>query len=172
VAGREDILPYLSASASDAHRNGEQMADPILPPNIREFNEITGVIFAELYTVFPMLLDIDADAVAKALGHLLGDKMESGRTFGDVLAHTVGWLASEEFIRSFGAHPRERVLLTTKALAAMNAVPERLNQSVGSQLADAAKQGSSDAGRIKLAELVGSLLGSFTGSAAKSMGGG
>jgi len=40
------------------------------------------------------------------------------------------------------------------------------------KLADAAKHGSSEAGRIKLAELVGSLLGSFTGSAAKSISGG
>ncbi len=148
------------------------MADPILPLNIREFNEITGVIFAELYAVFPMLHDIDADAVAKALGHSLDDKMESGRTFGEVLANTVGRLASEGLIRPFGAHPRQRVLLTTKALAAMNAVPEKLGRSLGSQLADAAKQGSSEAGKIKLAELVGSLLGSFKGSAAKSIGGG
>ena len=119
-----------------------------------------------------MLHDINADAVAKALGHSLGDKMESGRTFGDVLAHTVGWLASEGFIHPFGVHPRERVLLTTKALAAMNAVPEKLGQSIGSQLADAAKQGASNAGKLKLAELVGTLLGSFTGSATKSIGGG
>lgn len=56
------------------------MADPILPPNICELNEITGVIFAKLYAVFPMLHDIDADAVAKVLGHSLDDKMESGRT--------------------------------------------------------------------------------------------
>jgi hypothetical protein len=69
------------------------MADPILPPNIREFNEITGVIFAQLYAVFPMIDDIDADAVAKALGHSLGDKLKSGRTFGEVLAYTVGELS-------------------------------------------------------------------------------
>ena len=72
----------------------------------------------------------------------------------------------------FGVHPRERVLLTTKALAAINAVPEKLGQSIGSQLANAAKQGASNAGKLKLAELVGTLLGSFTGSATKSIGGG
>ena len=148
------------------------MTESKLPPNIREFNEITGVIFAQLYAVFPMIDDIDADAVARALGHSLGDKLESGRTFGEVLAYTVGWLASEDFIRSFGAHPRQRVMLTTKALAAMNAVPEKLDQSLGSQITDAAKQGASGEGKIKLAELVGTLIGSFTGSAAKSIGGG
>lgn len=54
----------------------------------------------------------------------------------------------------------------------MSTVPEKLGRSLGSQLADAAKQGTSDAGKLKLAELVGTLLGSFTGSAAKSIGGG
>jgi hypothetical protein len=148
------------------------MTDSKLPANIREFNEITGVIFAQLYAVFPGIQDINADAVANALGRSLNDKMESGRTFGEVLAYTVGWLVSEQFIRSFGAHPRERVLLTTKALAAMNAVPEKLNQSLGSQIADAAMQGSSNEGRLKLSELVGTFFGSFAGSAAKSIGSG
>jgi hypothetical protein len=148
------------------------VTDSKLPSNIREFNEITGVIFAQLYAVFPVIQNIDADGVAKTLGHSLGDKLESGRTFGDVLAYTVGWLASEEFIRSFGAHPRERVLLTTKALAAMNAIPEKLGRPLGPQLTDAVKQGASNEGKIKLAELVGTLLGSFTGSATKSISGG
>jgi hypothetical protein len=98
--------------------------------------------------------------------------MESGRTFGEVLAYTVGWLASEEFIHPYGAHPRQRVVLTAKALAAMNAVPEKLGRPLGSEIAEAAREGSSDAGKNKLAELVGTLLGSFTGSAVKSIGGG
>jgi hypothetical protein len=84
----------------------------------------------------------------------------------------VGWLASEDFIRSFGAHPRQRVLLTTKALAAMNAVPEKLNRPLGSQITDAVKQGSSQEGKVKVAELVGTLFGSFAGSVTKSIGGG
>jgi hypothetical protein len=148
------------------------MTDSKLPANIREFNEITGVIFAELYAVFPDLKDINAEEVAKALGYSIGDKMESGRTFSEVLSLTAGWLAAEEFTRPFGPHPRSRVVLTTKALAAMNATPEKLKQSLGSQIADAAKQGSSNEGKLKLAELVGTLLGSFTGSATKSIGGG
>jgi hypothetical protein len=140
-----------------------------LPPNIREFNEITGVVFAQLYAVFPMIQDIDAEVVARALGHSLGDKLESGRTFGDVLAHTVGWLTSEEFIRSFGAHPRQRVLLTTKALTAMNAIPEKLDRPIGPQLTEVVERGSSQEGKVRLAELVGTLFGSFTGSVAKSL---
>jgi hypothetical protein len=47
------------------------VTDNKLPSSVREFNEITGVIFAQLYAAFPMIDDIDADAVAKALGHSL-----------------------------------------------------------------------------------------------------
>ena len=56
------------------------------PANIHEFNEITGVIFAQLYAAFPDLVDINADAVALALGHSLEDKLESGRTFAAMLS--------------------------------------------------------------------------------------
>ncbi len=145
------------------------MIDKVLPANIREFNEITGVIFAKVYAAFPEIQDIDADEVARTLGHSLSDVLESGRTFGQMLAHTVGWLVSEGFMRSFGAHPRSRVILTTKALAAMNAIPEKLGQSIGSQIAAAANEGSSNVGKLKLAELVGTLIGNFVGSTAKSM---
>jgi hypothetical protein len=92
------------------------MADVNLPPNIREFNEITGVIFARLYAVFPDLMDIDADAVAKTLGHSIDDRLESGRTFGEILSYTAGWLALEGFTHASGAHPLSRVCLTAKAL--------------------------------------------------------
>ena len=44
------------------------MTEPKIPPNIREFNEVTGVIFAQLYAAFPDLIDINADAVAQTLG--------------------------------------------------------------------------------------------------------
>ncbi len=148
------------------------MTEPRIPSNIREFNEVTGVIFAQLYAAFPDLVDINADVVAQALGHSLQDKLESGRLFGVVLSLTTGWLASEGFIHPFGDHPRSRVCLTAKALAAMNAVPEKLSGSFGIQITEAAKQGKSEDGKLKLGELVGSLLGSFAGSAAKAIGSG
>jgi hypothetical protein len=143
-----------------------------LPANIREFNEITGVIFAQLYAAFPDLLDIDPGTVAKALGHSVDDQLESGRSFGVALSLTAGWLSREGFTRAFGAHPRSRVCLTTKGLAAMNAVPAKLQPPIGTQLAEAAKHGSSPEGRRKIAELAGTFLGSFTGSVTKSLGGG
>jgi hypothetical protein len=148
------------------------MTEPKIPPIIREFNEVTGVIFAQLYAAFPDLIDINADAVAQTLGHSLQDRLESGRTFGVVLSLTAGWLASEGFIHAFGDHARSRVCLTAKALAAMNAVPEKLDASFGIQITEAAEQGKSEDGKLKLGELVGSLLGSFAGSAAKAIGSG
>ena len=53
------------------------MADP-LPPNIQEFNAITGVIFALLYVAHPMK-DLDAEEIASTLG--LSANMPSGRSF-------------------------------------------------------------------------------------------
>lgn len=148
------------------------MSEHKIPANVREFSEITGVIFAQLYAAFPDLVDVNAEAVARTLGHSLQDKLETGRTFAAVLSLTAGWLNSEGFVRAFGDHARSRVCLTTKGFAAMNAVPKELGGTVGTQITEAAKQGTSQAGKLKLAELVGSLLGSFTGSVTKSLGGG
>jgi hypothetical protein len=148
------------------------MTEAKTPANIREFNEITGVIFARLYAVFPDLVNLDAKDIAQTLGHSLQDTLESERTVAAVLSLTAGWLSAEGFTRHYGSHALERVCLTTKALAAMNAVPEKLGSSLGLQLTEAAKQGKSEEGKRRLGELVGSFLGSFTGSGAKAIGGG
>ncbi len=36
--------------------------------NIQEFNTIAGLIFAQLYRAFPILVDIDRDSIAKGHG--------------------------------------------------------------------------------------------------------
>ena len=38
-----------------------------LPPNIRDFNEITGVLFGRLYASFPNPKVIPAEAITQAL---------------------------------------------------------------------------------------------------------
>lgn len=38
------------------------------PANVQEFNVIAGLIFAQLYTVFPGVQNIDRDSIAKAMG--------------------------------------------------------------------------------------------------------
>ena len=140
-----------------------------LPANIREFNQITGVVFAQLYSSFPIVRDIDPNEVAKALGHNLTDKLESGRTFNEMLAYTLAWLVSQGFIYAAGAHPRERVVLTARALAAMNANPALIGGgSYGAGIVDAAKD-SSEAGKRKLSELTASLLGNFAGGVIQTL---
>jgi len=132
-----------------------------LPPNIQEFNEITAVIFAQLYNAHPFPKDLDPDEVASVLAISRADKMPSGRIFNDVFAHTVSWLTNQGFVFSCGAHPRERAILTAKTLTAMNVVPPSLNQSRGSELVDATKQASSATGRNTITEHVGTLIGSI-----------
>ncbi len=94
-------------------------------------------------------------------------KLPSGNSFSDMLAHTLSWVTAEEYTRAAGGHPAERVTLTSKGLAALNAVPSGLRQSVGSELTKAAEQGS-PSGLATIGELIGGLLGGFT----KSMGSG
>jgi hypothetical protein len=145
----------------------------IVPLNIHEFNAITGLIFAQLYKAFPGVEDIDRVGIAKAIG-VLGDdwsnyKLPSGRSFSDVLGFTIGWLAAEEYIRSFGAHPSQNVMLTTKGLAAMNAVPSELTEPLGTELRKAVEEGSKST--LDLSR-VGDLIGGFFGGLTKSIGGG
>jgi hypothetical protein len=138
---------------------------PEVPLNIQEFNTIAGLIFAQLYKAFPVVEDIDRAGIAKAMGVVGNDwskhKLPSGLTFSDLLAHTVSWLSVEDYTRAAGAHPGERVMLTTKGLAAMSAVPSGLKESLGTELKKAVEKGSSlNYGAI--GDLVGGLFSGFT----------
>ena len=83
------------------------------------------------------------------------------------LAYTIGWLNAEEYIRAYGAHPSQNVMLTTKGLAATNAVPSGLKESLGTELRKAVEEGcTSNLSRI------GDLIGGFFGGFAKSIGSG
>lgn len=133
-----------------------------LPPNIEEFNEITGVIFAELYAAHPIAQTLDIDRIAKLLGRERVGQLASGRKFDEVFANTLPWLMHEEYLFSDGNILREKVRLTEKALVAMNAVPSSLGRSRGSELVEATKQASTDAGRSKLVEIIAGLAEGVT----------
>lgn len=60
--------------------------------------------------------------------------MPSGRSFSEVLAHTISWLVSQNYMVASGARPAERVALSDKGLAALNAIPSRLEGTVGAEL--------------------------------------
>ena len=80
------------------------------PPNIQEFNQIAALIFAQLYKAFPAVEDIDREGIAKAIGVVGADwsqhQLRSGRTLGQMVAYTIGWLNSEEYISSVWFAPR------------------------------------------------------------------
>jgi hypothetical protein len=149
------------------------MTAPELPPTMQEFNEITAVIFARLFNAFPIPWNIPPEEVAVELG--LADprqQMPSGRLFKEVFASTMDWLIREEFIRAIGPLLSDGIVLTTKGMAALKIVPPSLSRPLGSELADATEQASTEAGKRKLTELIGEFFGSALGSFTKNISGG
>lgn len=145
--------------------NASQSPKTNLPPNVEEFNIIAGLIFAQLYQAFPVVVDlIDRVAIAKAMGVADDQALASGRTFNLIATYTIAWLSAEGYIRSGGAHPAERVVLATRGLGAMNAIPPGLGQPLGSALARTAREPKGPDAANRIAELMGSFAGSFTRS--------
>jgi hypothetical protein len=129
------------------------------PSNITEFTTITGLVFNQLYEQFPVAVDIDRAAIESAISsssHIL----QSGRSFDVVFAHSLNWLSNEGFVRSFGALAFEKVTLTTKGLAALNAIPQGLSTTIGSTLATNASAGNLSG----VGDLIGGMIGGFTKS--------
>jgi hypothetical protein len=158
-----------------AKHGGSQMTDNAesMPPNIREFNEIAAVIFAQLYVHFPLPKDIPPEEVARVVGASMDTKLPSGRTFNEVCSHTLVWLARQGYIESYageGGVPRSRVVLKDKAFFAMSLVPPALGRTLGSELVKVTGNPSSE-NKVKMAELVGTLVGSTLGSAGKAWSG-
>jgi hypothetical protein len=146
---------------------------PDVPLNIQEFNQIAGLIFTQLYGAFPVVEDIERARIAASMGVAGNDwsehKLPSGRDFNEMLAHTIGWLNNEDYIRAYGAHPSKRVVLTTKGLSVMNAIPSGLKEPLGTELTRAVEQhrdSKFDLGRV------GDLMGGFFGGLVKSIGSG
>lgn len=141
---------------------------PRSPPNIEEFNQFAGLVFAQLYKAFPLPEDIDKAKIAEAMGVSDPDWskyiLPSGRSFNEMLAHTIAWLNSEDFIRASGGHPAAHVLLTTKGLAAMSARPAGLEETLGTELTNAAGSGSN----LNLSG-IGEMVGSFFGGLIKTL---
>jgi hypothetical protein len=118
-----------------------------------------------------MVEDIDQAGIARAMevvgtdwaNHIL----PSGRSFNEILVHTISWLKNHGYIIAGGGCPWSRVALTEKGLSAMNAVPSQLKESVGAELKKAVDKGSTiDLSAI--GDLIGGMFGGFT----KSLGSG
>jgi hypothetical protein len=146
--------------------NNDTIAAP-LPPNIKEFNEITAAILGEIYKTHPLPKTIDPAEIAKMLGHSLDDKLPSGRTFRDMFTHTLVWLAEQDLINRNGALAPYRCHLTVRSFAG-------LRMGVGAELASmtSGDDASRSDAKMKMSELVGSFFGSFIGAAVKTFTGG
>lgn len=138
---------------------------PDIPQNIQEFQTVAGLVLGQLYKDFPIRVDsIDRGAIAKAMGiegNSSDAKLPSGRRFVDVVAHTIAWLERQNYIdSSLIGSPAQHASLTEKGLAALNSPAATLGSSVGTALVSGTAYGFPN----QVAEVVGSLLGSFTKS--------
>jgi hypothetical protein len=92
----------------------------------------------------------------------------SGRSFNDMLSGTIGWLVADKYAIAYGSSPSQMVLLTTKGLQVMNAVPSPLKETVGTELRKATETNSGPFDLSKIGDLIGRVIGGFT----KSIGSG
>jgi hypothetical protein len=148
--------------------------------NIDYFNEITGLIFYELYTSFPVRIGIDPEIIANEMSVKISrpdpparpdlrlspvdgsprfSQLDNGMDFLVLLQSSKWWLQEEGFIRGGDENGTGRIQLTTKAMLAMNATPESLDKSLGAKLGEAVKSTGSQARSAIICETVGQILG-------------
>src|SRR5262249_2195558 len=110
-------------------------------------------------------VDIDTEAIARAMKMDKLATLPSGRTLQKVAAETIEWLNSQAYIYTATPDPAKRVTLATKGLAAMNAVPSGLQQTLGTTLVEAAASPDPpSAMSSRVGDFFGSLAGGFTKS--------
>jgi hypothetical protein len=143
-------------------------------PNMREFSTIAGLILDELLENHPVRSSVSDYRAMRAMK--VDDrtqKLESGRMFKEVFAATLMWLTEEGFIDAAGLIPGERARLTTRALAALNAMPPNLGgKTIGESIAEARSAGDANESSSRIASVFGDFIGSAAGSFTKSMSGG
>ena len=138
--------------------------------NIEKFNTIVGLVFSQLYSSFPVALELDEGEIVRGMGFEPRFKTLAGfdrqfldgwPTFPDgtlsfpIYYSAIDWLQEEGFIRKTdGAN----WVLTARALTALNAQPGVLSEPLGRQLTSAAKGAASDAGRAVITEVVGQVI--------------
>lgn len=125
--------------------------------NIDKFNDLTGEIFTQLYELFPEPAFLSAGKFVGtdnvyAMNDNLGMEMPTKET--TFFMSTIQWLANEDYLRigDKGDAYFGKVVLTNKALTALNATPDSLLPSLGSQLVQATKQGAKGVTRTVITE--------------------
>jgi hypothetical protein len=151
--------------------------------NIDWFNRLVGMLFAEMYSSFPVPIDADHDRILPSIGAkeggiahewdiykplvFPGDKDRDAITF---FRATWQWLLDEKLI----VGDRNHATLASRTLSLLNSVPSSVleHKTLGVQIGEAAKDMgqdiTKDVAKTQLGELVGTVLGGF----AKSMMGG
>ncbi len=130
--------------------------DVTMPPNMSEFNQLTGIIFSKLYIAFPLVGEIEGEEVARMLGLDSRDStLPSGRKFDAVLI-------SGGYIRGSPFHLTKtwRGQLTDKGRKTMN-VPVPTLGSAGNAVVQATRSDavSTAQGRTVLVEVVKRFFG-------------
>ncbi|MCW2286606.1 hypothetical protein M2323_004372 [Rhodoblastus acidophilus] len=146
--------------------------------NIDHFNTLTGLIFDELYRSFPLPIsyfhgdkalatmgveisyttsEFFDEELPNEYGNLPGTEIKSYR----FLIETLSWLRTEGFILADGDHANRDVVLTSKALTALNATPATLKgeESLGKQIGKAAKNVGAETGKQTIGQLVSWVFG-------------
>ncbi|PLX37100.1 MAG: hypothetical protein C0606_11360 [Hyphomicrobiales bacterium] len=145
-----------------------------MPRNIDLFNEVVGLIFAQLYESFPVVTEIDRRMIGEGLGlKLLHDTPGplgtksikfadpiDGMKFDDFLRSAASWLVSEGFVRSLHGDCLSHIVLTSKALAALNMMPEVVEaKTPGTSLTELANDVATDTRRAAITKIVGEVIG-------------
>ena len=139
--------------------------------NFQEFSAIAALILQKAHSNFPIGSDIEFNAVAQSMG--LSDmkaKLDSGRDFTTVAAYTLKWLMDNGYVSAAGILPKDRVSITDKGLAALRAKSSG-GLSFGEEIAKVSSTANTNEGRQKLAEVIGSFIGSAAASFTKGMSG-
>ncbi len=119
--------------------------------NIDKFDEVTGMLFAKLFSTFPEPVDIrledyvpeedEQEVISEDSAQWIVD--QNRREF---VEHTINWIVDSGFITSYNFNREQGifsgVILTAKGLECLKMTPDSLQASAGTELAAAARTGS------------------------------
>lgn len=137
--------------------------------NIDRFNEITGLIFGQLYEAFPIpiahrprLIGIEErEGAVEGAGVAAAMDAEVQSEEVILFKHSVTWLIQAEYLKcthqDIGSGYFESARLTAKGLEVLNAVPPALTkrEPLGEQLVAASKSGGKELVRSITTEALG-----------------
>lgn len=139
--------------------------------NIEMFNQVVGLIFAQLYRQFPMAEQMDYEVMAEKLGVEARDyhppdgvitprmreygEVLDGMNFESFVDQAVAFLVAEGFLQQ----ERYDYRLSARALTILNAPITGLDESLGKKLTGAVKQAGTETGRAAISETVGQIIG-------------